>query len=93
MSKKSLIFIIVFLVALIAVMALNPSEAKHRAAIRAAVAEQSPIAGALGLGALRAMTVEYHSYGVFSYTTFDDSVISTGALGLVHVRKEASPDS
>ena len=93
MSKKSLLLIIVFLAALLAAMALNPSDAKHRAAIRAAVAEQSPIAGALGLGALRAMTVEYHSYGIFSYTTFDDAVISIGTLSQVHVRKEAPPDS
>ena len=93
MSKKSLLLIIVFLLALIAAMALNPSDAKHRASIRAAVAERSPIAGALGLGALRALTVDYHSYGIFSYTTFDDYVISAGALGIVHVNKEAPSDS
>lgn len=92
MSKKSLMLIIVFLVAVLIAMALNPSDAKHRAAIRAAVAERSPIAGALGLGVLRAMTVEYHTYGIFSYTTFDDHVISTGALGMVHVNKEVPPD-
>ncbi|HEY1180773.1 MAG TPA: hypothetical protein VGE56_00600 [Rhodocyclaceae bacterium] len=92
MSKKSLVSVIVFLLVLVAAMALNPSETKHRSAIREAVAERSPIAGMLGLGALKAMTVEYHSYGVVSYTSSDDYVISVGALGMVHVRKEAPPE-
>ena len=89
MSKKSLIIIIAVLVALIAAMTLNPSAAKHREAIREAVAQRSPIAGMLGIGALQAMTVEYRSYGVVSYTSYDDHVISVGALGIVHVRRDA----
>lgn len=92
MSKKSLLIIIAFLVALIAAMALNPSDAKHRSAIRDAVAQRSPIAGALGIGSLKAMTVEYHSFGVVSYTSSDDHVISVGALGMVHVRQDAPPE-
>jgi len=92
MSKKSLFTIIAILVALIAAMALNPSDAKHRSAIREAVSQRSPLAGALGIGALKAMTVEYHSFGVVSYTSSDDHVISVGALGIVHVRQEAPPE-
>lgn len=92
MSNKKLTSIIVFLIVLVAAMALNPSETKHRSAIRDAVAERSPIAGMLGLGALKAMTVEYHSYGIVSYTSSDDDVISIGALGMVHVRREAPPE-
>lgn len=92
MSKKSLVTLIILLLGLVAAMALNPSDEKHRSAIRAAVAERSPIAGALGLGMLKAMTVDYHSWGVVSYTSADDYVISIGALGMVHVRKETPPE-
>lgn len=93
MSKKTLTTIILALLALVAAMALNPSDARHRSAIRDAVAQRSPIAGALGLGAIKAMTVEYHSFGIVSYTSSDDYVISVGALGFVHVRKDAAPES
>ncbi|MDE2600221.1 MAG: hypothetical protein KGL40_11430 [Rhodocyclaceae bacterium] len=92
MSKKSLLVIIAVLLALVVAMALNPSDAKHRSAIRDAVAQRSPIAGMLGIGSLKAMTVEYHSFGVVSYTSVDENVISVGALGMVHVRREAPPE-
>jgi hypothetical protein len=64
----------------------NPSAEKHRSAIKAAVAERSPVAGALGIGALAAFTTTYHSWGVYSYTTANERTISIGALGVVHVR-------
>jgi hypothetical protein len=85
MSKQALTGIIVVLVALVLAMALNPSGERHRAAIREAVAERSPIAGALGLGALTSLVVEYHSVGVASYTLSDGRKTSVGAFGIVHV--------
>lgn len=64
---------------------LNPSPDQHRSRIRDAVAERSPLAGALGIGALKAFASTYHSLGVASYTTVDDSTVSVGALGIVIV--------
>lgn len=85
MSKKTLSVIIVVLLLVVAALALNPSAAQHRDAIREAIADQSPIAGMLGLGTLASFAVNYHSNGVFSYTKADDRVISIGAFGVVHV--------
>jgi hypothetical protein len=70
---------------------LNPSAQKHREAIRAAVKDRSPLAGALGVGALTAFTSTYQSWGVCSFTTVNDRTISIGAFGLVHVR-DVVPD-
>lgn len=64
----------------------NPSADRHRNAIKAAVAERSPVAGALGIGALAAFTSTYHSWGVASTTTVNERTITIGAFGLVHVR-------
>lgn len=73
-----------------AAFVLNPSPDRHRARIQAAVAERSPLSGALGLGALKAYTSEYHSLGIASYTSFDQRVLSVGAFGVVFVMQ---PDS
>ena len=91
MSKKTLTIIIIFLLGLVLAMAFNPSGERHREAIRVAVAERNPIAGALGLGALKSLIVEYHSFGLGSYTLADDRVISFGAFGFVHVNTDPSP--
>lgn len=64
---------------------LNPSPAQHRARIKAAIAERSPLAGAIGIGALTAFTSTYHPLGIASYTTVNDRVVSVGALGMVFV--------
>jgi hypothetical protein len=64
----------------------NPPAQKHRDAIRAAVSDRSPVAGALGLGALTAFTSTYESWGVCSFTTVNGRTVSTGAFGIVHVR-------
>lgn len=76
------------LAALVVVVAFvsNPSADRHRAAIKAAVAERSPVAGALGIGALAAFTSTYQSWGVASITTVNDRTLSVGAFGIVHVR-------
>jgi len=65
---------------------LNPSAERHRNAIKDTVADRSPIAGTLGVGALAAFTSTYHSWGFFSYTTVSGRVASIGVFGIVHVR-------
>lgn len=62
---------------------LNPSADQHRAKIKAAVAERSPLAGALGIGALAAFASTYHPLGVASYTTVNGKTVSWGAFGMV----------
>jgi len=64
---------------------LNPSPERHRDKIKAAVAERSPVAGALGLGSLAAFVSNYHSLGVASYTTAGERTLSWGAFGMVFV--------
>ena len=63
----------------------HPDEERHRARIKAAVAERSPVAGALGMGALTAFASTYHSLGVASYTRVGDKTVSYGAFGMVFV--------
>ena len=63
----------------------NPTPEQHRARIKQAVTERSPIAGALGVGALTAFVSSYHSIGVASYTTVDGKTVSVGAFGMVFV--------
>jgi hypothetical protein len=62
---------------------LNPSPDRHRAKIKQAIGERSPMAGALGLGSLAAFASTYHSLGVASYTTAGDRTLSWGAFGVV----------
>jgi hypothetical protein len=70
---------------------LNPSAEQHRSKIKAAVAERSPLAAALGVGALTAFTSTYHPLGVASYTTVNNRTVTVGALGMVFVL-QPSPD-
>lgn len=83
--RKPLTFLIV--AAAVAVLAVftNPSPERHRAKIKEAVSERSPIAGALGLGSLAAFASTYHPLGVASYTTVNGRTASIGAFGMVHV--------
>jgi hypothetical protein len=90
MSKSTLVAAIVVLATLVLALALNPSPDQHRAALKEVTAQRSPIAGALGIGALRAFTSTYHSVGVASYTTVNDRVASVGALGMVFVTESSS---
>lgn len=82
--------LIVVLAALVAAFALNPSAERHRSEVREAVAERSPVAGLLGVGALTAFVSTYHPLGVASYTTVNDRVVSIGAFGIVYVRQPAT---
>ncbi len=69
----------------VAAIVLNPSAEAHREKIKQATSERSPIAGALGLGALTAFVSTYHSVGVASYTTANGKTLSWGAFGMVFV--------
>lgn len=77
------------LAALAVVVALaavsNPSAERHRVQIKAQVAERSPLAGALGVGALAAFVSNYHSLGVASYTSIRGKTVSVGFMGMVFV--------
>ena len=83
MSKNPLISIAAIGVVVALAFALNPSPDQHRAKIKAAVAQRSPVAGVLGVGALAAFASTYHPLGVASYTTVGDKTVSWGAFGMV----------
>lgn len=85
MSKTVVVSALLAAAVTAAAFVSNPSPQRHRERIKAAVAEHSPLAGALGLGALKAFTSTYHPLGVASYTTVDDKLVSVGALGMVFV--------
>lgn len=85
MSKASVVSILVVVAVAAAAFTLNPSPERHRTKIKEAIAERSPIAGALGIGALTAFVSTYHPLGVASYTTANDRVISVGLFGMVFV--------
>ena len=83
MSKKPLASALVAGAVVALAFVLNPSAEQHRAKIKSAVAERSPLAGALGIGALAAFASTYHLLGVASYTTVNDRTVSWGAFGMV----------
>jgi hypothetical protein len=84
MTSKPMVLGVVAAV-VVAAFVLNPSPERHRAQIKEAIAERSPVAGALGLGALTAFATTYHPLGVASYTTAGDRTVSVGAFGMVFV--------
>ena len=83
MPKNFIVSAIAALIVVALAFALNPSPEKHRDEIRKTMAERSPIAAVLGLGAITAFVSNYHSLGVASYTTVSDRVVSVGAFGMV----------
>ncbi|WP_284615366.1 hypothetical protein [Aquabacterium humicola] len=83
--KTALVSAVLTAAAFVLAIVLNPSAEQHRQAIRAATAERSPLAGALGVGALTAFASNYRSWGVASYTTINGKTVSYGAFGVVHV--------
>lgn len=87
--KKTVVALVVAAVLAVLAVVLNPSPQQHRDRIREAVGERSPLAGALGLGALAAFVSSYHSLGVASYTTVNGRTVSWGAFGLVFVSDSA----
>jgi hypothetical protein len=93
MSKAPLITLAAAAALVVAAFATNPSPERHREKIKAAIAERSPIAGALGLGALTAFTSTYYPLGAASYATVNDRTVSIGAFGMVFVRQPSSLSS
>jgi hypothetical protein len=85
--KKATASLLAIAILLVLAFFLNPSPERHRARIKAAIGERSPLAGALGLGALAAFVSNYHSLGVASYTEVNGKTASIGAFGIVYVRE------
>lgn len=87
MSRTPVVTLAAAAALVVLAFATNPSPERHRDKIKQAIAERSPLAGALGLGALTAFTSTYHPLGVASYTTVNDRTVSIGAFGMVFVRQ------
>jgi hypothetical protein len=87
MAKTAIVSAVVAAAVTAAAFGLNPSPEQHRTRIKEAIAERSPLAGALGVGVVTAFVSTYHSLGVASYTTVNDRTVSIGALGMVFVRE------
>lgn len=85
MRTKSLTPVIVLAAVVLLAFVLNPSPERHRARIKEAMGERSPVARVLGVGALAAFASSYHSLGLASYTQAGDRTLSVGALGMVFV--------
>jgi hypothetical protein len=85
MAKAALVSATIAAAVTAAAFLFNPSPEQHRAKIKEAIAERSPLAGALGIGALTAFTSTYHPLGVASYTTVGERTVSIGALAMVFV--------
>lgn len=85
MRNAPILTVVITATVVVMAFALNPTPDQHRAKIKASIAERSPLAGLLGLGALTAFASNYHPLGVASYTTVNDRTVSIGALGMVFV--------
>jgi hypothetical protein len=85
MPKRLLSSVVTIIVLVALAFVLNPSPERHREKIKEAIAERSPLAGALGVGAVTAFVTNYHSLGVASYTKVGDRVVSVGVFGMVFV--------
>ena len=89
MARSAVVSAVVAAAITAAAFLFNPSPEQHRTAIKSAIAERSPLASILGIGALRAFTSAYHPLGIASYTTVNERVVSIGAFGKVYVRDAA----
>jgi hypothetical protein len=85
MRTKPLTLVVVLAALVLLAFVLNPSPERHRARIKEAVGDRSPVARVLGVGALAAFASNYHSLGIASYTQAGDRTLSVGALGMVFV--------
>ncbi len=92
MTKAAITSAVVASAVTAAAFLFNPSPEQHRARIKEVIAERSPLAGAVGIGALTAFASTYHQLGVASYTTVKDRTVSIGALGMVFVLKQEHDD-
>lgn len=73
--------------ALIVVLAfmLNPSEADHRAKLRAAIETRHPITQLFGISQLGTLDVKYENFGFMSLTTRASRNVTLGMYGYVYV--------
>ncbi len=85
MAKTALVSFVLGAAVTAAAFMLNPTPEQHRARMKEAFAQSSPLAGTLGVGAIAAFASTYHTLGVASYTTANDRLRSIGALGMVLV--------
>lgn len=90
MAKSTVATVVITAAVTAALFLLNPSPEHHRRKIQQVIAERSPLAGVLGIGALTAFTSTYHPLGIASYTTANDRVVSIGAVGMVWVLEPSS---
>lgn len=90
MIRSLLKFAAILIVIAAAGVLLNPSPEKHRDTIRDELAARSEVAKLLQLGRVAAFFSEYHAFGVGSYTTVNDKLVSIGAFGMVFVRENAA---
>jgi len=88
MFKNPLVSAVFALVAVGLGFSFNPTPQQHQEKIKQTVAEKSPLAGALGLGALAAFAASYHSLGVASYTQVNGKTVTVGAFGVVILLKQ-----
>ena len=88
MNRKLLVPALAVAVLVAAAFALNPSAERHREVVKATIADRSPLAGALGLGALAAFASTYRNYGVASTTEVNGRVLSVGFFGMVFVMQQ-----
>jgi len=89
MIRQLLKLVAVLVVIAAAGVLLNPTPEKHRDTIQAELSARSQVAKLLQLGRVAAFFSEYHSFGVGSYTTVNNKVVSIGAFGVVFVREQA----
>ena len=61
----------------------NPSHEDHRKQFVQQFDKRHPVAKWFGVGDLSAILTTYHSYLLFSTTTYDDHGITFGVLGMV----------
>ncbi|HEX8276981.1 MAG TPA: hypothetical protein VF615_30345 [Longimicrobiaceae bacterium] len=74
-------------VALGLLLALNPSEAEHRARFGAAFRADHPVLSLFGADRVAPSLLAYRSYGVASVGRVGDRVATVGVLGTVRVRE------
>lgn len=72
-SKAVIVTALVTAAVTAAAFLLNPLAEQHRAKIKAAIAERSPLAAVLGTGALTAFTSTCHPLGVASSTMVNNA--------------------
>ena len=80
---KGLLKIIIFMAVIILFVITNPKKESHDHEIKNMITRQDEFLGSFGGGWIATKMVNYHSYGVFSITKFEDSIVTIGFLGMV----------